>query len=244
MTELPQRKVGIVACSGEEMAEGAVTRLAALRVLGFLRPDDTVTICLPLFLAGGEGDRQFARLHPTIAIDGCGRRCAARATGMYSGRPAAGVVVSDLAGALDLGRVEGRRQLNDAGQRAVRATADAVARLVDDLLGRASSPAMSAGSAPAAESASPAEGEATCSCGSGIPVQNILVDGHMVSFLALPLILRQARDAGRPPDGATARDLLNLVRIYTPVPDGADDAYAAAILRVYADLCAEQKAAA
>ncbi len=55
MPELPQRKVGIVACSGEELAEGTVTRLAALRVLHQLRPGETVTICLPLFLAGGRG---------------------------------------------------------------------------------------------------------------------------------------------------------------------------------------------
>ena len=60
MPDLPKKKVGIVACSGEELAEGTVTRLAALKVLEQLRPGDTVTICLPLFLAGGEGDRAFA----------------------------------------------------------------------------------------------------------------------------------------------------------------------------------------
>ena len=54
MVDLPQKKVGIVACSGEELPEGTVTRLAALKVLEELRPADTVTICLPLFLAGGE----------------------------------------------------------------------------------------------------------------------------------------------------------------------------------------------
>ncbi len=59
MVDLPKKKVGIVACSGEELAEGTVTRLAALRVLEQLRPGDTVTICLPLFLAGGQGDRAF-----------------------------------------------------------------------------------------------------------------------------------------------------------------------------------------
>ena len=80
MPELPGRKVGIVACSGEELAEGTVTRLAALEVLEQRRPGETVTICLPLFLAGGEGDRAFARFYPTIALDGCDVRCAARAT--------------------------------------------------------------------------------------------------------------------------------------------------------------------
>ncbi len=61
MPELPPQKIGIIACSGEELPEGTVTRLAALKVLHELCPDDTVTICLPLFLAGGEGDRAFAK---------------------------------------------------------------------------------------------------------------------------------------------------------------------------------------
>ena len=86
MPNLPERKVGIVSCSGEELAEGTVARLAALKVLHESRPGKTVTICLPLFLAGGEGDRAFARFHPTITIDGCHLRCAARGTEMYSGK--------------------------------------------------------------------------------------------------------------------------------------------------------------
>src|SRR5512144_3410026 len=96
MPELPKRKVGLVSCSGEEMAEGTVTRLATLKVLESLCPDETVTICLPLFLAGGEGDRAFARYYPTIAIDGCEKRCAARGTEIYSSKPAVGIVVSEL----------------------------------------------------------------------------------------------------------------------------------------------------
>ena len=97
MPDLPERKVGIIACSGEELAVGTVSRLAALKVLHELRPGKTVTICLPLFLAGGEGDRAFARFHPTITVDGCELRCAARGTEMYSGKPTASVVVSELA---------------------------------------------------------------------------------------------------------------------------------------------------
>ena len=111
MPKLPQKKVGIVACSGEEMAEGTVTRLAALKVLEELRPSDTVTICLPLFLAGGEGDRAFARFYPTIAVDGCELRCAARATEQYSGKPAASVVVTDVVTELNLEAIAGRRRL-------------------------------------------------------------------------------------------------------------------------------------
>ena len=64
MPNLPQRKVGIVACSGEELPEGTVTRLAALKVLEELRPAQTVTICLPLFLAGGEGRSRLRQVLP------------------------------------------------------------------------------------------------------------------------------------------------------------------------------------
>src|SRR5512146_58012 len=136
MPELPQKKVGIVACSGEELAEGTVTRLAALRVLEQLRPGDTVTICLPLFLAGGEGDRAFAKFYPTITIDGCEKRCAYRGTEMYSNRPAGSIVVTDLVTQQHLGKPEGKRKLNDAGMQAVDAVAELVAEQVDELLGR------------------------------------------------------------------------------------------------------------
>ena len=112
MPDLPKKKVGIVSCSGEEIPEGTVTRLAALKVLEQLHPADTVTICLPLFLAGGEGDRAFARFYPTIAIDGCDKRCAARGTEMYSGKPAASIVVTELVAELGLGKPEGKRRLN------------------------------------------------------------------------------------------------------------------------------------
>ncbi len=34
MVDLPKKKVGIVACSGEELPEGTITRLAALKGAG------------------------------------------------------------------------------------------------------------------------------------------------------------------------------------------------------------------
>jgi uncharacterized metal-binding protein len=239
MPDLPKKKVGIVACSGEELPEGTATRLAALKVLEQLRPADTVTICLPLFLAGGEGDRAFARFHPTIAVDGCDKRCAARATEMYSGKPAASVVVSDLVAEHELERPEGERRLNDAGQRAVEVTAERVADLVDDLLGR-----------PAghrAEVSEPEEEEtvvATCSCGSGIPVQKISVNGRVVTLIALPAAFQQLHQAGKRPGDDVARELLEVVKIYNPIPREEEDAYRKTLLREYAVFCEKQEAPA
>lgn len=134
MPDLPERKVGIIACSGEELAVGTVTRLAALKVLHETRPGRTVTICLPLFLAGGEGDRAFARFHPTITVDGCELRCAARGTEMYSGKPTASLVVRELAAENSVETIEGRRALNDSGRQAVEITAERITALVDEIL--------------------------------------------------------------------------------------------------------------
>ncbi|MDH4221593.1 MAG: hypothetical protein OEV19_02510, partial [Candidatus Bathyarchaeota archaeon] len=60
-------KVGIVSCSGEDLPEGTISRIATRIVMEKLRPADTVTICLPLFLAGSQDERAFARVFPTIA---------------------------------------------------------------------------------------------------------------------------------------------------------------------------------
>lgn len=133
MPSVLRSKVGIIACSCEELAEGTVTRLAALKVLHELAPTRTVTICLPLFLAGGEADRTFAKFHPTVTLDGCGLRCAARSTEALSAKPAASLVVSELAEAEGITGIDGRRHLNEAGQRAVEATAARTLAVVNEL---------------------------------------------------------------------------------------------------------------
>ena len=238
MPELPKKKVGIIACSGEEMAEGTVTRLAALKVLEQLRPADTVTICLPLFLAGGEGDRAFARFYPTVAIDGCDKRCAARATEMYSGKPAASVLVTDWMDERDIGTP---RRLNEAGRKLVDATADRTAALVDELLGKRWDRRAGEFIEDTRIEAAAEPVEATCSCGSGIPVQKVNIDGQAVTLVALPLIFQQFRDAGRTPDNGIRRELLDSVKVYNPIPAEAEEAYATALLREYAVFCGKQE---
>jgi uncharacterized metal-binding protein len=232
MPDLPKKKVGIIACSGEELPEGTVTRIAALKVLERLRPADTVTICLPLFLAGGEGDRAFARFYPTVAVDGCDKRCAARATEMYSGKPAASVVVSDLLTGDELGQIEGSRTLNEAGRKAAEIMAERVASLVDELLGRP------------AEVSEPEEEEAvvaTCECGSGIPVQKVAVNGRVVTLIALPAIFEQFHQAGKAPGDGTVHELLEVVKIYNPIPGDEEEAYREALSREYAAFYEKQE---
>jgi hypothetical protein len=241
MTELPTSKVGIVACAGEELAEGTVSRLAALKVLHELRRGRTVTICLPLFLAGGEGDRAFAMCHPTITVDGCDLRCAARGTEMYSGKPAASVVVSELVAEAGLPAPQGRRCLNDAGRQAVDLTANRVAQIVDGLL---DAHGMTAGASPESPGAAKDQGAVVaCSCGSGIPVTNVEIHGRTLELLALPLIFQQFREAKhRWPDAASEDALMDAVQIYNEVPAPAEKThFREAIVREYEAFCARQE---
>jgi uncharacterized metal-binding protein len=246
MSELLERKVGIVSCSGEELAEGTVARLAALEVLNELRPRDTVTICLPLFLAGGADDRAFAKLHPTITVDGCDLRCAARATEKYSNKPAASIVVNDLVSEGGLEKPEGRRRLNVAGQEAVRLTAEKMAALVDQVLGKER---RAPGSSQAAGAVSEGEQrEATCSCGSGVAVTTLNVAGQSVELIALPLIFRHFRQerlaaSGPSPklDEQTANNIFEAVKIYNSVPTELESAYREAVLSEYGRFCEKGK---
>jgi uncharacterized metal-binding protein len=235
MVDLPQKKVGIVACSGEELAEGTVTRLAALKVLEQLRSKDTVTICLPLFLAGGEGDRAFARFYPTIALDGCDKRCAARATEMYSGKPAASVLVTELMTDHNIGSM---RRLNEPGHELVTVTAERTAQLVDELLGKKWDRRAGefVGETPAVEEVEPVE--ATCSCGSGIPIQTVDIDGQAVTLIALPAIFQQFSEQDKTPATDVARELLDMVKIYNAVPVEQAASYLNVLDREYAAYCA------
>ncbi len=248
MVDLPKKKVGIVACSGEELAEGTVTRLAALKVLEQLRPADTVTICLPLFLAGGEGDRAFARFYPTIAVDGCELRCAARATEMYSSKPAASLMVRDLIVENNLAQPQGKRRLNPAGLKLVELTAEKMAILVDEMLEKRWDRRVGAIIEPETIVVNPGDAilepvvatletvVATCSCGSGIPIQKVIIgcrSGQEVTLVALPLIFQQFSQAGKTPSEATICEMMEIIKIYNPIPAEAEPAYREVILGEY-----------
>jgi len=91
-------KVGILSCSGEECLGGTISRLATRKVLEELKFIDTVTLCLPLYLAGGEEERTFAKVFPTISVDGCAKLCAKRSTEKYSGKINGSLDVSKIIG--------------------------------------------------------------------------------------------------------------------------------------------------
>ena len=247
MPSLPQNKVGIVACSGEELPEGTVTRLAALKVLEELRPSETVTICLPLFLAGGEGDRAFARFYPTIAVDGCEKRCAARATELYSNKPAASLLVDDIIAARCLERPRGLRRLSTDSAPLVDAVAEAIAAEVDQLM--AARWSRREGTPLEVESiAAPAVSTAACACGSGVPVTTVQIEGRSIQIMALEPILEMAYEQGvRPLPSGDSREtpharIMDTVRLYNNIPIEEAPLYAAAVAQAWLSYCAGKEA--
>src|SRR4030042_4231020 len=91
------KKIGLISCSGEDLPEGMISRVATRKILE--QRDDTITICLPLFLAGGQGERDFAKNNPCITVDGCEKRCAAVGVKKYGKvNPHSSIVISEIIG--------------------------------------------------------------------------------------------------------------------------------------------------
>ena len=88
-------KIGLISCSGEGLSEGLISRVATRRILE--ERDDVVTICLPLFIAGGQEERDFAKDNPCITVDGCSKMCAARGVKMYGKvQPKSSIIISEI----------------------------------------------------------------------------------------------------------------------------------------------------
>ncbi len=238
MPDVGIRKVGLIACGGEELPEGTVSRIAARLVLEELRPLHTVTICLPLFLAGGEAERAFARNQPTITIDGCEKLCARRATAALSGKPAASFIVSEFTGYGGFQPPTHRRTLDEGEMALARALAEAVAAEVDTLV-EAQRSGRLAGIMATQEDSGQAP---VCACQSGgPPARTLQVASGTVQVVALDAILAQFAREGRPADEATVRDILAMVKIYNAVPTDAEDDYTSALWREYEGFLARQE---
>ncbi len=132
----PGVKVGIICCSGEAIPEGTISRLATRHVLESLRPGATVTLCLPLFLAGNDAERNFARTHPTIAVDGCGEQCARWGTEKHGGGVSGALVVTEILGGNAAGCHRSQRDAGEADAAAVEKVAARIAAEVDAVLAR------------------------------------------------------------------------------------------------------------
>lgn len=218
-----RRKVGIIACSGEEIPEGTISRNAVRRVLESLRPGRTVTLCLPLFLAGGEEERAFARNHPVIAVDGCDKRCAKRGTEMHSGPVSASLTVTDILGGKADGCARSARNLSGPDPEAVWVVAERIASEVDALLDGTEDAVP-----PPADDAA-----AGCACSRPLPALAVTVAGRVVTLDGLNLIFDQLAEEGVPGDEASADRVLERVKIYHHVPEGEENEYRSALIGAY-----------
>jgi len=232
MVDLPKKKVGIIACAGEEIPEGTISRVAARMVLEELRPEDTVTLCLPLFLAGDERERAFARFYPTIAIDGCEKLCAKRATEKYSGPVSSYIVVDKLIEMRDLSAGPSRHELDEAGQRAAEVVAQEIVNQVERILGRERAVA-----AVQRVASAPAGAVTACACASGIPITQVKIGGVSVGLVALEPIFEQFYQEGRQGAPSLDEDLMKTVKLYNYVPPSAEERYKAALLEQYEKFC-------
>jgi hypothetical protein len=157
---------------------------------------------------------------------------------MYSARPAASLVVSDLADSLGLARPQRRRGSDAAGEALARAVADEVARQVDGLLaGRGETAAVGQPDPTGLETV---VGDAACTCVSGISVASVVVGDQTVELLALPAIFALFREEGRSPhDAATADELMQQIKVYNAVAAEDENALREAVADEYARFWAQ-----
>jgi uncharacterized metal-binding protein len=217
-------KAGIISCSGEAIPEGTISRLATRRVLELLRPDSTVTLCLPLFLAGNEAERNFARTHPTITIDGCDKQCAKWGTEEHSGPVSAALVVTGILGTHAEGCQRSSRNASRPDQEAVWAVAERIAAEVDTVL---------AGTGSREDAAVAGGGQ--CSCGGAAPGGTLTIQGATVRIPGLALIFGQCVERKIPADAGGSAALLDAARIYHRILPEAEAGYREALLAAYRD---------
>lgn len=216
-------KVGIISCSGEELPEGTISRLATRRVLELMRPGNTVTICLPLFLAGNEAEREFARKHPTITVDGCNKLCAKKGTEKYSGPVSAALVVSEiLNGKCSCCAVSAKDRSED-DKEAVWLVSEQIAKAVDEIV---------AGEGETCCSDEEADTVA-CGCSTPVPGMQIQVAGKSVTIPGLGLIFDHLAETGLAADDSSGEKLLETVRIYHPIEPEQEDDYRTALTSAY-----------
>lgn len=222
--------VGIISCSGEEIPEGTISRLATRRVLEMLRPDQTVTLCLPLFLAGGEQERDFARNHPTITVDGCDKRCAQFGTEKHSGPVAAALVVSDMLNGEYPSCTRNSRQRGEVDREAVWVVAETIAATVDQVL------------AEAGATDECGADDAGCACSRPLPGGVVVVNGQEIPIPGLKMIFGHLVETGVAAKLDNAARILETVAVYHPIPDADKDAYREALSAAYQKHCGESDA--
>ena len=199
-------------------------------MLEALRPQETVTLCLPLFLAGEEGERRFAREHPTITVDGCSKLCAKRGTEKYSGEVSASLVVSDILGERAKGCHRSTRDADKADEEAVWLLAERIASEVDALAGS---------QVQVKPSNAAANDGACCACSRPSQEGKLEIKGKPVVIAGLPLIFQQLQKKGLQPGSGCADTLLQSVKIYHAIEPDQEAGYRDALVAAYQAYCGQ-----
>ena len=229
MPTLPKKKIGLISCSGEDLPEGLISRLSTLKVLEELRPKETVTLCLPLFLAGDEKERAFARVFPTIAIDGCSKRCATRATEMYSAKPARSINISEYLSEHNYPSLTNRRKLTDEEQNFKNEIADYLALIVDELFSFNPFEKMKnefidlEPLVVEIDDTNNNKSEAsTCECGINLPSLLIEINNVKTDVIGLPVIFDLFYEQRKLPNREILEELFEKVKLYNKIPIDAE----------------------
>jgi len=127
-------QVGILACSGEECLGGTISRLATRRVMETLRPNRAVTLCLPLYIAGGEEERNFAKEYPVIAVEGCSKCCSTCATERFSGKVHDTINIAEILGEeVALSKIVSARDLTEEHKDMVKIISREICSKMDEI---------------------------------------------------------------------------------------------------------------
>ena len=132
---MSNKQVGVISCSGEECLGGTLSRLATRKVMENLRPKEVVTLCLPLYIAGGAEEKDFAKEFPVISVDGCSKCCAKRVTLKYSNEVKDSIDLSEIFGDEQmLSKIVSARDLKEEHHKMVDQVAEEIRRKVDQIL--------------------------------------------------------------------------------------------------------------
>ncbi len=137
--------VVVVPCSGIGKPFGSVSREAAYELCEELRPHDTRLVALSKLVLGDAAARELVAQSPTVTIDGCKHKCAARMVKESGGKVAREVAVLDVFRQHKDLKPEGIAELNEAGCKLARVLAEEVAGDLESI--RASGPAKGGGNA-------------------------------------------------------------------------------------------------
>ncbi len=215
-------KVGIISCSGEEIPEGTVARQAVRRVLELMRPGETVTICLPLFLAGNEAERDFAKNNPTITVDGCEKLCAKRSTEKLSGPVSASLNVKEIIDGMTSCNSRSTRSLTENDRESIWLVSERLAAEVDSVLKSTSN-----------LSDNEIQSAAVCACSKPMKGIELKIKDKKINIAGLPLIFNQLIEEGLLPNESNADKLIKTVKIYHHIEKDEEDYYREALLAAY-----------